>query len=162
MKPDFLDKFIYKEIPTEVEWFNISSKEDLPDLPWKQVYAICNLDGKVPIVCYNDDNDNLPGGTTEPGENVDETLKREIQEELNCDVISWTPLGIQKNIRGGVLENYSLRVYATLAKIGEFKSDPGGGVIGYRLIDIKDLNKTIQWGKTGNHIQQLAEKLFSK
>jgi len=162
MKPDLLDKFTYKEVPIEVEWFDVASKEELPDLPWKQVYAVCNLDGKVPVVCYKDDNDNLPGGTTEPGENINETLEREILEELNCKVTSWEPLGIQKNIRGGVLENYSLRVYANVAKIGEFESDPAGTVVGYRLIDIQDLNKTIQWGKTGNHIQQLAEKFFSK
>ena len=47
---------------------------------------------------------------------------REIKEELNCRVISWEPLGYQKNSVDGIHDGYQLRVYARLEKIGEFET----------------------------------------
>jgi len=151
------DFFVYKGNKVKAEFFEIKSKDTMPNLPWKQVYAICNLSGEVPVVFYADGHFSLPGGTTELGESVSDTLCREIEEELNCRVISWTPLGYQKNTLDGVSDGYQLRVYAVLEKIGDFKADPAGSVIGYKLIGIDDLSRTIKWGKMSDHIQQLAK-----
>ncbi|MEI6054311.1 MAG: NUDIX domain-containing protein [Candidatus Saccharibacteria bacterium] len=156
MKPDLLDSFEYHGEHIDVEWFDVLSKDKIPNLPWQQVYAVGDLSGKVPIVMYENDNDNLPGGKTEPGETPDQTIKREIQEEINCSVISWEPLGYQCcSVKGGD-KVYQLRVFAKLEKNGEFESDPGGSVIGYHTINIDDLNKIIRWGLVGDRVQKLA------
>lgn len=154
------DYFTYKGKQVLAEWFDISPDGPMPDLPWKQVYAVGNLDGKVPVVFYADGHFALPGGGTELGENVEQTISREVQEEINCKVVSWIPLGYQKNSIDGVHDGYQLRVYAKLEKIGDFISDPGGGVIGYKLVDISELSQTIKWGKMSDHLQELAKDQF--
>jgi ADP-ribose pyrophosphatase YjhB (NUDIX family) len=160
MKPDLLDSFEFRGEHIDVEWFDVLSKDKIPNLPWQQVYVIGDLSGKVPIVTYENDNDNLPGGKTEPGETPDQTIRREIQEELNCNVISWEPLGYQRCSTKGKNEVYQLRAFARLEKIGEFESDPDGSVIGYYTIDLGDLDKAIQWGLVGERLQNIAKKHF--
>lgn len=160
MKPTLTDTFIYNGNQATAEWFDISSISEMPDLPWKQVYAVGNLDGLVPVVFYADGHFALPGGGTEPGENIEQTVSREVQEEINCKVISWVPLGYQKNSVGGVHDGYQLRVHAVLEKLGDFTSDSGGKVIGYKLIDLSDLSDTIKWGKISDHLQTLVQKLM--
>lgn len=160
MKADVKDIFFYRGNHVIAEWFDILSKKDMPDLPWKQVYAVGNLNGKVPVVFYSDGHFSLPGGTTEAGESAEETLCREIKEELNCRVISWEPLGYQKNSVEGIHDGYQLRVYARLEKIGEFESDPDGSVIGYKIISINDLSNTICWGKMSDRLEELTRSHF--
>ena len=160
-KPDLVASFEYNG-HVDVEWYDVTDKEDLPDLPWQQVYAIGNLEGLVPVVLYaHTIRPNLPGGTTELGETVEQTLQREIQEELNCEVIDWQPLGYQKNTRSGTSGcMYQLRVYAMLRKIDEFQKDPGGSVIGYKTILFGNLNNEINYGKTGERLMSLSSKYF--
>lgn len=160
MKTTITDFFIYNGKEVFAEWFDIPSVSEMPDLPWKQVYAVGNLDGKVPVVFYADGHFALPGGGTEQGETVEQTITREVKEEINCKVVSWIPLGYQKNSIDGVHDGYQLRVYAKLEKIDEFTSDPGGKVIGYKLINLSDLSKTIKWGKMSDHLQELAQQLM--
>ena len=52
MKPDLLDSFVWGGENIKVEWFELSEKSEIPDLPWGQIYAIGDLDRKVPIVLY--------------------------------------------------------------------------------------------------------------
>lgn len=163
--PDLTGQFTYrgrdKVHTVDFEWRDISSKEYLPDLPWRQVYIIGSLDNKIPLVQYRNDPDNLPGGKTEPGETVEETAMREAEEELNCRVISWEPLGYQTCYKDGKFDGHELRIYAELEKIGEFESDPGGPVIGYRLIDIENLSNELHWPKTAERLQELSRKYFN-
>jgi len=90
--PDLLRESEYNEKQIRVNWFNLVGKK-IPNLKWRLVYAISDVDGLVPIVHYKDDHDNLPGGTAEPSETVEQTLIREIDEGLNMKVISWELLG---------------------------------------------------------------------
>src|SRR5665811_369504 len=128
MKPDLIGSFVYKGSTITAEWFDITSKDQIPDLPWQGIYAVCNLDGKIPFVYSSDGISKIPGGRTDQSESVEETLRREIQEELNCKIMSWIPIGYQKNFNGGELGSCQLRVYATIEKNGEFKKDPAGTV----------------------------------
>ena len=143
----------------KVEWFELSEKTEIPDLPWDQIYAIGDLDGKVPIVLYETAKPNLPGGHTESGETLEETLHREIFEEINCEVLEWRPLGYQivSNKKYGT--EYQFRVYAKFRKLGEFREDVGGNVIGYDLVELEKLNDFIKYGKVGERIIELVKNL---
>jgi len=156
-----LSSFVEEGKTIGVEWYDSQSIEDLLNVKWQQIYAIGNLDGKVPVVLYETDKTNLPGGRTEVGETVQQTLERELEEEINCRVVSWRPIGYQKLAVPGMSEPvYQLRVYAKLEKIGEFENDPGGNVIGYELIELNNLNKTIHYGNVGECMMELVASEF--
>lgn len=165
-KPDLAGSFSYRgrerEHHINYEWYDIVSKTDLPDIKWQQVYIVGNLDGKVPVVEYENNPYNLPGGHTENNETIEQTADRECQEELNCNITSWEPIGYQKLFENGNEICSQLRIYAKLKKLGEFEYDPGGSVIGYKLVDINELNNTINWQEKGKHIQSIAKVFFDK
>ncbi len=161
-KADLLDSFEYAGKTIKVEWFDVDAIEKLPKVKWHQVYAICNLEGRVPVVLYQDAHVNLPGGRTEPGESIEETLRRELAEEINCEVLGWHPIGYQKLNEPGVIDPiYQLRVYAEVKKAGEFERDSGGEVIGYKVIELQDLNKEIAYGSVGERMVRLVGTNFS-
>jgi 8-oxo-dGTP pyrophosphatase MutT (NUDIX family) len=162
-KPDLASSFEYKGETIQVDWFDVGIVEDLPDVKWGQVYAIGNAAGKVPIVHYpkKEDNDNLPGGKFEAGESIEETLRRELIEEINMRVLSWRPIGYQKLTNEKFGTEYQLRVYAELEPIGEFVSDPGGSIIGHSLVSINDMNNYIKYGDVGDRMVGLVKKYFT-
>jgi len=155
-EPDLYDTYVDKDRTIRVEWFDISTLDQLPSVLWQQVYVIGNLEGKVPVVLYEGARPNLPGGKTDEGESIEETLKRELQEEINCYVVDWNIIGYQKLTEPDGTVSYQLRVYADLEKIGEFKNDPGGSVIGYKLINLSELNNEIQYGKVGERLMGMV------
>lgn len=146
MKPEFHSSFYYKDKLIRLDWHNLIGQV-VPNLPWQQVYAVGDLNGKVPLVEYEHDSPNLPGGRVEPGETVDQAIKREIYEELNMSVTRWYPIGYQHLIEPDGAEVYQLRVYAKLERVGEFIRDPGGGVIGSRLVELSDLATQLGYDK---------------
>ena len=148
--------FTYKNVIYRVDWFDIDS--EIPDITWQQVYAIGDINGKVPVVHYgNGDPDNLPGGKFEAGENIEETLNREIQEELNCEVISWMPIGYQVVTKSDGSTVNQLRVVAKMRPIGEFINDPGGSIIGHSLVALDDLNLHINYGSIGDRMVEISK-----
>lgn len=162
IKPDLISEFEY-EGKVIVEWYDIFDIDKIPDLKWQQVYMIGNLDGKVPVVMYGDKGDNLPGGKLECNESIGEAAIREAQEELNMEVISWVPLGYQKLTRPwDDTPIYQFRVYAELRKIDEFSNDPGGSVIGHKLVDLDEVNRFIQYGDVGDRLISNSRKYFVK
>ena len=165
-KPDLTGSFSYRgrehEHHINFEWYDITSKADLPDIKWQQVYIVGNLNGKVPVVEYENDPYNLPGGRTEDNETIEQTASREVQEELNCKLTSWVPIGYQKLFENNEEIGNQLRIYAELEKLGEFESDPAGTVIGYKLVDVDELNSTINWQEKGERIQAIAQGFFDE
>ena len=158
--PTFKSSYQYEGKTILVAWFDLIDKH-IPDILWQQVYAIGDLDGKVPVVFHSDrDVANLPGGHTEQGESIDETIKREMIEETNLKVIWWKPLGYQKLTDPDGTTVNQLRVYAKLEKIDDFVNDPGGLVTGYKLIKLNELNKNIRYERTGDHLELLASRYF--
>lgn len=156
--------FTYKGITYDVKFKSLINKP-VPDLPWCQVYAVGNCGGLVPVVKYNKKgkaSTNLPGGGSEPGETYQQTLVREIKEELNMHVASFKPIGYQINTTPDGQKYYQLRVYANLKKIGSFQKDPGGSVIGYDLINIQDLNAHIHWGEVGDWFSFILQEKYGK
>ncbi|PKL31584.1 hypothetical protein CVV43_01790 [Candidatus Saccharibacteria bacterium HGW-Saccharibacteria-1] len=161
--PDLIREFEYKGSQIRVEWFDLVGK-DVPDLKWERIYAIGDIDGLVPVVCYENDHDNLPGGGVEPGETAEQALIREIDEELNMGVVSWRPLGYQSwtEISPNPKTSLSLRVCAKFVKKGEFENDPGGAVIGYKLVPLEKLNHCIEYGTVGDRMIELVKAVQLK
>lgn len=131
MQPDLRTSFNYDSQNIIADWYTVTDKSQIPDLPWQQVYTIGNLDGQVPLItsltCEKEFN--LPGGRTEPGETIEQTIAREMIEECNMRVIEWQPLGYQHLTKPDGKQIFQFRVYAKLEKIGELVNDPGSGII---------------------------------
>lgn len=161
-KPDLIDEFNYEGDVISVEWHDVQNKSEIPDLQWQQIYVIGNLDNRVPLVKYHEKENNLPGGHVEQGESLEDAMHREIQEELNMQIISWTPLGYQRLSRPGDKDVvFQFRVYAKLEKIGEFTNDPGGSVVGHKLVALNDVNTLIKYGKVGDRLIASCRQFFN-
>ena len=65
-------------------------------------------------------------------------------------VLDFEPIGYQINVAPDGEKHYQLRVFANLEKVGDFKEDVGGSVIGYELENIQNLNNRINWGEVGD------------
>lgn len=160
-KPDLTTEYEYHG-HVDVEWYDVLKKEDIPDLEWHQVYIVGNYLGKVPVVMYPDAQDSLPGGGTEPGESLEQTITREVEEETNMRVVSWEPLGYQvcTHRETGEISN-QFRAYAKLEKIGEFISDPGGNIIGHKLVELSKLNDHVNYGVVGERLTASSRHYFT-
>jgi NUDIX domain len=163
MQPDLRTSFNYDSQNIVADWYTVTDKSQIPDLPWQQVYAIGNLDGQVPLItsltCEKEFN--LPGGHTEPGETIEQTIAREMIEECNMRVIEWQPLGYQHLTEPDGKQIFQFRVYAKLEKIGEFVNDPGCGVIKNTMVNLSQVNSLIKYGEIGERMVKLAKKYFT-
>ena len=163
MQPDLRTSFNYDSQNIVADWYTVTDKSQIPDLPWQQVYAIGNLDGQVPLItsltCEKEFN--LPGRRTEPGETIEQTIAREMIEECNMRVIEWQPLGYQHLTEPDGKQIFQFRVYAKLEKIGEFVNDPGCGVIKNTMVNLSQVNSLIKYGEIGERMVKLAKKYFT-
>ena len=163
MQPDLRTSFNYDSQNIIADWYTVTDKSQIPDLLWQQVYAIGNLDGRVPLItsltCEKEFN--LPGGHTEPGETIEQTIAREMIEECNMRVIEWQPLGYQHLTEPDGKQIFQFRVYAKLEKIGKFVNDPGCGVIKNTMVDLSQVNSLIKYSEIGERMVKLAKKYFT-
>lgn len=162
-QPDIRSSFVFRDETISVQWFDVTTVADLPEVEWQQVYVVGNVAGKVPVVHYADSEvRNLPGGKfDEPGDTIERVLQREMREELNMRVLSWHPIGYQYLNSEKFGPSYQLRAYAKLEPIGEFVNDPGGSVVGHSLVPLEELNSYIQYGEVGDRMIELVRDEFS-
>ena len=127
-----------------------------------QAYGVCFYEDKI-VIGFGGKKKNwgLVGGTIENGETFVDTLKREIIEESNMEVLELLPIGYQEVINGG---NYKIQLrYVCLVKpLGPFVKDPGGSIAAIKLINPKDYKKYFNWGEVGERIMERALELKSK
>lgn len=147
--------------------FEYSDADSFNDLDYnlcRQVYGICFCDDKIVIGYGGQKKDwGLIGGTIERGETFEQTLKREIREESNMEVLKCIPVGYQKVIdtRDGS-HIFQLRYACAAHPLGPFVSDPAGGVTEIKMIDPMDYKKYFDWGKIGERMISRALELKNK
>lgn len=164
VNPDIHTSFEYAGQTILVDWYAVTNKDAIPNLPWQQVYAVGNFEGRVPLVTSSSGMKqfNLPGGTIESDETIEQTLVRELVEECNMRVVSWEPLGYQILTEPNGTNVPQFRAYATLEKIGEFVNDPGGNVIKNTLVPLDEVASLIDYGLVGDEMIRLASPYFAE
>ncbi|MFA5841740.1 MAG: NUDIX domain-containing protein [Candidatus Paceibacterota bacterium] len=145
------------------EYEDADSFDDLDYEKCRQAYGVCFY-GDNMVIGFGGQKQawGLIGGTIERGEKFEETLKREIQEESNMEVLSALPIGYQKMTDtrdGGYV--YQLRYACKVKPHGQFISDPAGGVTEIKLIKPKDYKQYFDWGKIGECVIERALGLKS-
>jgi ADP-ribose pyrophosphatase YjhB (NUDIX family) len=141
------------------EYFECDSFDHLPQDEITQCYAVAFHEDKIVIV-HNEKKDTwgLVGGSVEKGEALEETLKREVQEESNMKVLSFRPIGYQTvtDTRGIQKTFHQLRYFATVEPCGPFESDPDHSIDKIAVIDPAEYKKYFDWGQIGNAIMSRA------
>ena len=112
------------------DYYDADDFSSLPSLDVSQAYGVCFLGEEVLLVTYEEYKPNFPGGTVEPGENFEEAFLREIEEETNCRVLSYLPIGYQVVDEPGRDKHVQVRYVAKVKRLGDFVVDPGGTVKG--------------------------------
>jgi 8-oxo-dGTP pyrophosphatase MutT (NUDIX family) len=110
----------------------------------------------------------LIGGSIEKGETYEQTLRREIIEESNMEILSFLPVGYQKmtvELTGNFF--FQLRYVCIVRPLGEFKIDAGEGMAEKGITAIKQIDplkyrEYFNWGEIGERIIQRAIELKSK
>lgn len=129
----------------------------------RQIRAVCLCDGKM-VIGYGGkirSSWGLIGGTIEKGETFEQTLKREIQEESNMEVLKFVPIGYQKvtDTRDNNFV-YQLRYVCTTRPYGPFVSDPAGSITEIKPIEPTEYRKFFDWGEIGERIVTRAMEIY--
>ena len=133
----------------------------------RQSYGICFCEGKLLIALgyYGgiDREWGYTGGRIEEGETFEETLRREIKEESNMEVISFLPIGYQKVTKKDGSFKYQLRYVCKVRPYGPFISDPADGIISeIKLINPNEYKKYVNWGRIGDRLVARSLELLEK
>lgn len=158
---EFVDQSGVKYI---FEYSEADSFDSLDKTKCTQTYGVCFYGDKI-VIGYNGKKNTwgLIGGTIEKGEKFDETLKREIKEESNMEILSYLPIGYQKakDTRDNSFV-YQLRYVCLVKPYGPFVSDPAGSITKVKLINPKDYKQYFDWGEIGDRIIERAIELRGK
>jgi len=146
-------------IVSRFEYVHADSFDDIDPETVRQVYAVCLVDNQM-IVVRTERAWILPGGTREPGESIEQTLRREVQEETNMEVIEWKPIGIQKVYEDNIEPYLQLRVVCRVKPFGPFESDPDGDILEIKLINPAIYREFFDWGEIGDAIVARARTLM--
>ena len=154
----------HSEVKYIFEYSDADSFDELPRSKCTQARSVCFYDDKIVIGFGGNKNEwGLIGGTIEKGETFEQTLKREIQEESNMEVLSCMPVGYQKVIDTRDKSfAYQLRYVCIARPYGPFISDPAGGITEIKLINPKDYKQYFDWGAIGDRIINRALELLPK
>lgn len=143
------------------EYSDADSFDDLDLSKCRQTYGVCFYGEKI-IIGYGGAKKNwgLIGGTIEKGETLEQTLRREIQEESNMEIISFLPIGVQKvtDTRDKSFF-YQLRYVCVVEPYGPFITDPAGSITEIKFIDPEEYKQYFDWGSIGDRIMTRALEL---
>ncbi|MEI6296717.1 MAG: NUDIX domain-containing protein [bacterium] len=161
-KPLLTEEYVgFSKVKYLIEYFECDSFNHLSINDCKQCYAVAFHGDKIVIVNNSQKGTyGLVGGSTEKGESLEETLKREIQEESNMKVIYHRPIGYQRitDTRGIQEPFLQLRYFCIVEPYGPFISDPAGTVTKVLEINPKDYKKYFNWGAIGDKIIERSQE----
>lgn len=146
---------------TEIIYNDADSFDSLAREKVRQAYGVCFAGDKMLIV-FNGNRKawGLIGGSLEPGETLEECLKREVIEESNMKVLNFRPVGFQAVHAPQKDEIFQLRYVCTVEEICPFVADPAGGAITeIKLIDPNTYKQFFDWGEIGEQIIRRAIEL---
>lgn len=170
MKPDHITYWKWKGIDYR---FDIYFADDFSHLKKvNQVYSfVLNKKRNKVIIVYN----NkvywiLPGGTVEEGEDLRDTLVREVKEETNrdVDINTATPFFYQEVFlkdEEGLWKRQccQVRYLVVVSNDNKFVSDPDeGDIIKVKWIPVEDVGRYLNWGKTSKMIDENIQKFIDK
>ena len=165
MDAPIINYWEFKDMKVKFSFFD---GDDLKGFqPCTQSYGIAfTRDGKIVIGRHGGEYSqwHIPGGTIEKDEHPDNTLIRELDEELSLEVVKSRLLGAQfvEYLNQDKSSHYQLR-YAVIINLKTLTLDPDKNILWERkLIDPKDFTKFIKWGSIGEHMLKLACKQFDE
>jgi ADP-ribose pyrophosphatase YjhB (NUDIX family) len=152
-----------------IEYSDADSFEDLPQERIKQTYGVCFYGDKL-VIGFGGQKKGwgLIGGSVEEGETLEQTLRREIQEESNMEILAFLPIGYQKVISvetGKII--YQLRYACNVRPLGDFVIDGGDGMSEKGITEIKLIEplayrEYFDWGEIGDRIIKRGLKMKEK
>lgn len=158
------DTYLYKGTRVTNTWIRVGDIEKYS--PITQVYGIIFNDKGEILVCRESKEGGwiIPGGHPEKGESIEETLKRELLEEVDVEVDDIKPLGVQKvtfpDDEDPDKAIYQVRCIAKLKKLNPQTPDPANGNTWERkFVPALEVTSYVEWGKTGEAIFNDAIKL---
>lgn len=138
--------------------------------PVKQCYGLCfNEKGEIAIGRNSrafQGNWILPGGRTENGETPEQTLERELLEELDIIPGKHKFLGAQKVEfldEPSKSPIYQLRYAIIIKEIRPLTPDPDNGAIWERkFVKPSEVDRYLKWGAILQHLVKKAEEWYEK
>lgn len=131
--------------------------------PITQAQAVCFLDPNH-LVFYKNVNGfyGNPGGGIEPNESYEQTIKRELIEEAQLQLIQLHFFGYEYiiDLANPTKNAYFLRGVAKVTLIDKPIEDPCHKAIERVVVDLKDAAQTLNWGKKGELLINLAHQTF--
>jgi 8-oxo-dGTP pyrophosphatase MutT (NUDIX family) len=163
-KPIFSEKIEWKGRFYEVSIFDSQEFDKLENI--QQVYGfVFNEEGNILLIKLPEGNWCLPGGGPESfDENWKETLKREVLEEADVEIINIKPVcylisKCEKEDKNNAKQGIMLRAIAEVKEIKEQTSDPAHGKINERtFVSPKEFLKYCNWSENGKVQLKLALK----
>lgn len=128
-----------------VAWFDPPFLPPLEDTT--QALGICFTGARqIVLVTFNGRDWSLPGGTIEPGETLQRTLAREVQEEACARVSSSRYIGCQRvdELDGDGLSYYQTRFWARV-ELDEFRAEHE--MTARRLVSPEEFRAALFWGR---------------
>lgn len=159
------DQITYKDIPYQVSWIKSNNIDKDNVFPIKQIYALV-IDAKTNIlICREDANSpwQLPGGKSEADESINQTIDRELLEEVDVKTKTIIDLGYNEVVNLQTNEKYyQLRFIAYLDKELDQTTDPDKNFIWERKwVPLREVKEYIKWGNAGNAMFDDAINLIS-
>jgi len=159
-KPTYIERIEWKGIEYVLEFFKTYDFSEIS--PKKQSSAVCFPDNEN-VVLYQHVQGyiGLPGGTIEQGEAPEDALKREILEEVTCEILKFGPFGYFKTYKVEEPETtwYQLRYWAKVNCLDE-TPDPDGKALHRVIVPYSEASYKLGWGERGKLLFEIAREEF--
>lgn len=143
------EKLDWKGTKYDVELYEVDDVEGLSPITQVQVVPFVDKD-QVVIYKHIDGYYGLPGGSIEPGESLEQALRREVKEESACEITDFGLIGFMKNTKKP--ENkvtYQLRYWAQVKLLDEPINDPCGKAVSREVVTLEEAAEKLKWGERG-------------
>lgn len=154
------NQIIYLNKKIDLIYKDADSFDALPLEKCHQVHSLCFYKNKL-VIGYegNKKHWSLIGGTRESGENLEQTLVREIKEESNMQVMKYWPIGWQYVVQE---DAYQIRYCCLVEPYGPFVSDPDEDIIKIQMINPNEFSKYFDWGNIGERLIERSLNLIDQ